>query len=326
MPKHSRVTNKENKIKALVNIEFVQGCHNKCVACSNMNKNILKFMTFNTLKKISTNIKDVFDDDLLIKVFGIGNSLLHPKFSLFTNYLSDLFPKSMIVLSSNYRDILKYNFVDKSNLGRIILTIQPYDLDIPLLDRTINHLKDIPIEQIRVVYLTPSFIGHEFIIKALVSFCDKSLDNHYLLVMRFLKHLFGYNNSYKPSAIPYFYEEQLQNNTEDKAKKIFGDKLFYLQTKGFKNGKTLNPVIPETEPSCAIDYMGNLHTCISRNSPIKYLTDYAKNYFNVVRYCCDDCPVMAEDFILQISKRSIEKVKFSCRCYACYGDDYIRCP
>jgi len=312
-------------MKALINVELVQGCENNCIACGNMNKSNLKFMKFTTLERVADNIKNVFSDDLLIKVFGIGNSLLHPNFTLYCAYLSNLFPKSTLTLSSNYRDILKFNNVDISIVNRVILTIQPFDLNLVLLKRTVDYLKDISkIEQIRVVYLTPTFLGHEFIINNLVDFCDQNLDNHFLLVMRFLKHLFGYSDNYEHTNIPYFYEENLQNSTEDKAKIIFGEDLFYVQTKGFKNWTTLNPVVPETEPSCAIDYLGNLHTCISRNSPFSDLKYYADNYLDVVKYCCDDCPVMQEDFVLQISRKPIEKVRISCRCLSC--EDYIRCP
>ena len=312
-------------MKALINIEFVQGCENNCIACSSMNKREVKFMNSTTLEKVVNDIKNVFKDDLLIKVFGIGNSLLHPEFISYCSYLSNYFPQSMLTLSSNYRDILKYKTqINSKFLNRIILTIQPFDLNLAVLKTSIDYLKYIGIEQIRIVYLTPSFVRHELIIQNLVNFCNENLDNYFLLVMRFLKHLFGYSDSYKPTDIPYFYEENLQNNTEDKARIVFGNDLFYLQTKGFKNWATLNPVVSETEPSCAIDYLGNLHTCISRNSPFRDLKYYSDNYLDVVKYCCDDCPVMAEDFVLQISKRPIEKVRISCRCLSC--EDYIRCP
>jgi len=313
-------------MKALVNIEFVQGCKNNCIACTNIKKTPLRFMDMNTLSRIVYNINSVLEDELFIKVFGIGNSLLHPYFTAYCRYLYEHFPKSLLILSSNYRDIIRYKEVDLSLLNRVLLTIQPYDVDLEVLSKCVAHLKSIGIKQFRIIYLTPAFVDHDQNIKNLVEFCNENTEDGYLIVGRFLRHRFGYNDKCEYSDIPFFYEEGIQNDSVEKLRNLIGEEYFFKQVKGFVNEINICPISKKSPPSLVFDYMGNIHTCISRNSPTSDLKEYTDNYLKVVKECCNDCPVMLEDFVVQISARKdFEPVIATCSCH-CFEDDYIRCP
>lgn len=311
-------------MKALINLEFVQGCENNCPACVEMDKHrTLKFMSKENFKNSCNKIKKVFDDDLFFRVFGIGNSLLHPMFTDYCKYLHEIFPNSLVILTAEPKDVIKYSNQIGVWIDRVITTFKFFDTDLNIAEPALNLLKSKNVNEIRLGYLTPAFTGHERIIRKIAKLGDNLLGCP-SIISRYMPVVFGYNKTPRfDGVMNYYYEEEIQYNTEEHAKEIIGEDLFYYPFKGFKNGVSLLNY-NKSIPAFVYDYSGELQICLLCESFISNLKEYVNKYERVIRKeSCDICRVGKEDFSMEVSTKPI-KLRYTTNC-ACYGSGTCIC-
>lgn len=306
------------KMKALVNIEFVYGCNNNCAMCVEVNKNNKpEFLTFTRLKKITDELKNVFNDDMHIKLFGIGNSLLHPEFAEFSKYIADRFRQSKLILSTNYRDLANKDSLEKINnasLDSVIISIQPGDVDCQKIVSACEALRGMK-KAFRLSYICPSFADYKNEIVALVNIAD--LYDEPLIITRMITYSFGYREDFAPVKIDIPYDYNLQENTAEKAKTELGQEFYYKTIKGYINGVRLTP---NKVPSVIYDVHGGLNLCLLRRSDAKTLKEYVRNYTSYMNNICKNCPVLKYDFTILMSKRpDIEPINMSCAGPGCFS-------